>query len=173
MTDSFPTRPANWAQPIQAPGLSNFYRVSDVLYRGAEPQDATGYASLAALGVQTVVDLETFSTDNEPDVEAIAGMGYVHNPMEPYWITDQAIVRFLQVVTNPEQCPVFVHCVYGADRTGVCCAPYRVVVQGWTKEMAIAEMIGGGFGVHWEWSSGLHRYIEEMDVAKIKAAING
>ena len=44
--------------------------------------------------------------------------------------------------------PVLVHCLHGSDRTGTIVAMYRIVEQGWTREAAIAEMTGGGYGYH-------------------------
>ena len=62
---------------------------------------------------------------------------------------------------------MFVHCQHGADRTGVMCAAYRVVVDGWTKQQAIDEMTQGGFNFHSVWSN-LPEFIEKLDVEKVK-----
>jgi len=63
-----------------------------------------------------------------------------------------------------------VHCERGADRTGMMCAMYRVVVCGWTKEAAIAEMEHGGFGFNPAWEN-LAAFVEKADVAKLKRTI--
>ena len=41
----------------------------------------------------------------------------------------------------------------GSDRTGLLCAIYRVVFEGWTKDDAMAEMFGGDFHTSrlWDW----------------------
>jgi len=49
-------RPAMWASPLESVGASNFYKVSDRLYRSAQPS-AEGMAKLKELGVQMVVNL--------------------------------------------------------------------------------------------------------------------
>jgi protein tyrosine/serine phosphatase len=49
------------------------------------------------------------------------------------------VVKFLQIVTDPEKVPVFVHCQHGADRTGVMAASYRIIVQGWSKDQALRK----------------------------------
>jgi hypothetical protein len=51
-------------------------------------------------------------------------------------------------------------------------AGYRIVIQGWTKEEAIAEMTDGGFGFHSIWSN-LVDYLRELDVARLKRASGG
>ena len=43
------------------------------------------------------------------------------------------------------------HCQQGADRTGTMMAFYRIAVQGWPKDDAIAEMKNGGYGFHSIW----------------------
>ena len=77
------------------------------------------------------------------------------------------VIRFLEIVSDSNNTPVFVHCQYGADRTGVMCAIYRIAVQGWSKEDAIEEMTKGGFGFHSLWSN-LAKYIEKLDIEEIR-----
>ena len=82
----------------------------------------------------------------------------------------EEIIRFLDIVTDETNLPVFVHCQHGADRTGTMSAVYRIFVQGWDKEDAIKEMTNGGFGFHSVWWS-LVKYLKEMEVEKIRAAL--
>jgi hypothetical protein len=49
-------------------------------------------------------------------------------------------------------------------------AAYRVVIQGWSKSEAIDEMVSGGYGFHGVWRH-LPRYIESLDVQKVKSRI--
>ena len=35
--------------------------------------------------------------------------------------------------------PGLVHCMHGADRTGTLRAPYRIAVQGWSKDDPIKD----------------------------------
>jgi predicted protein tyrosine phosphatase len=46
---------------------------------------------------------------------------------------------FLDFVTAPEHQPAFVHCDAGIGRTGVAVAVYRMAVQQWPLERALAE----------------------------------
>jgi hypothetical protein len=48
------------------------------------------------------------------------------------------------------------------------CAVYRISVQGWTKERAIAEMTEGGFGFHAGFRN-LAEFIRNLDIEKVKA----
>lgn len=53
--------------------------------------------------------------------------------------------RFLAVVADPACRPLLVHCEQGYHRTGILCAAYRIGVQGWSVEEALAEMGDLGF----------------------------
>jgi tyrosine-protein phosphatase SIW14 len=153
-----------WAQPMQVEGLPNLYKVSDGIYRGAQPTPE-GMRALQQLGVRTVVNLR------EPDADAAGlrgtNLAYESIPMTAFRPNDDDVVRFLQIVSDPNHGPVFVHCKRGADRTGLMCAVYRVAVQGWTKEQALDEMTQGGFGFC-EGYQGLVRYIRDLDVHAIR-----
>jgi protein tyrosine/serine phosphatase len=161
-------RPESWATPIdEPPGLSNLFKVSDELYRGAQPKEA-GYAELKKLGVKTVVSLRTFHSDRS-DRKACRkhGLSYVNITVQAWEPEDEEVIEFLEVVTNPENQPVFVHCKHGSDRTGMMSAIYRITVQGWSKEEAIKEMTKGGFGFHSVWQN-LVDYVNDLDVEEIK-----
>jgi len=146
------------------PGLPNFYRVSDGLYRGAQP-NREGFRELKALGIKTVVNLRSYHSDRA-NAEA-AGLGYEHIFMKAWHPEDDEVVRFLRIVGDRSKAPVFVHCQHGADRTGVMIAIYRVAIQGWSKDEAIAEMTGPGFGFHSLWRN-LITYVRDLDIAALK-----
>jgi protein tyrosine phosphatase (PTP) superfamily phosphohydrolase (DUF442 family) len=153
-----------WAQHIELPGLPNFYKVSDELYRGAQPT-AEGMKQLEKLGVKTVINLRALHSDR--DELKGTDLSYVHIGMTAWCISDNDVIRFLRVVTDPNRTPAFVHCEHGSDRTGTMCASYRIVVQGWSKEEAIKEMTKGGFGFHVFWQN-LPIFIHKLNVQKIK-----
>ena len=159
-------RPAAWAEPLELPGVANFHRVSDDLYRGAQPS-AEGIRHLREMGIKTVVNLRQFHADR--DEIAGTGLGYVHIPMTAGRPKVEDVVRFLRVVTDETRLPVFVHCNRGADRTGMMSALYRAAVQGWPKDEAIREMMAGGFGFH-EVFDEIPEFIRELDVQGIGRA---
>jgi protein-tyrosine phosphatase len=78
-----------------------------------------------------------------------------------------AISLHLHIVSNPKRTPILVHCQHGSDRTGMMCAMYRIVLQGWTEEAAIKEMIDRGYGFHEVWAN-IAPWINNLDVARIK-----
>jgi len=163
-TKSESPRKAVWAQPVKLAGIANLHKVSDELYRGGQPS-AEGMRQLEKLGVKTIVNLRSFHSDR--DEMKGTKMGYEHIYMKTWHPEEKEVVRFLKIVADSNSTPVFVHCMFGADRTGTMCAIYRVAVQGWSKDEAIEEMRKGGFGFHKEWEN-LAEYVRKLDIDEMK-----
>ena len=157
-------RPASWAQPIKLNGVPNLHKVSDDLYRSAQPT-AQGMQNLKQMGIETIVNLRSFHSDR--DEIGKTSLAYEHIYMKAWHPERKEVVRFLQIVTNQKRTPVLVHCLHGADRTGTMSALYRIVVQGWTKQEAIREMTEGGFNFHAVFDN-LPKWIQKLDIEAIK-----
>lgn len=162
-------RPSEWAQPVGNGKIINLYRISPSIYRSAQ-LDGPDVASLKKLGIRTVLNLRRFHSDEYLFKGTSVQM--VRVPMNAWHIEDEDVVAALKVLQQASPAaPVLIHCQHGADRTGVVSAMYRIVVQGWDKQAAIDEMINGGYGFHPVWDN-IRSYIQQVDVARIKAAIN-
>jgi protein tyrosine phosphatase (PTP) superfamily phosphohydrolase (DUF442 family) len=159
-----PNRPAHWAIPMQMEGVPNLHKVSDTLYRSAQPS-APGMRNLKAMGIETVINLRSFHSDRDEIGDTALARESVS--MKAWHAEEEDAVKFLQIVTDLKRSPVLVHCQHGADRTGTMCALYRVVVQGWSKEEALKEMVQGGFGFHGIWEN-LIQWIDGLDIERIK-----
>ncbi len=144
-TDTDEVRPKEWAVPMARPGLPNLNKVSDQLYRGAQPKKA-GFAELKKLGVKTIVNFRRRNTDKK--YLGDYGFKYIFIPVNTRKPKHEQFARFLELFSNPENLPVFVHCKHGADRTGAAVSLYRVHYQRWTVEKAIHEMVNGGYNFH-------------------------
>ena len=120
--------------------IKNFGQVNDHIYRGGQPE-GDEFRQLAALGIKTIVDLRA---DYESDAKASAehaGLRYINLPMEPKeYPQADAAQRFLEIVNDQANWPVYVHCAGGRHRTGVMVAAYRVSVDGWDIKRAYQEM---------------------------------
>ena len=156
-----------WATPIDAPGVPNLHKVTDTLYRSAQP-NAEGMKTLEWMGIRTVVNLRGFHSDKDE----MRGTALVGRSVSMHaWNADrQDVVKALRVLTDPSGAPYLVHCQHGADRTGMIMAMYRIVVQGWSKEQAIDEMLNGGYGFHSVWSN-IVDYVKKADIDAIKAEL--
>ncbi|MBI5806626.1 tyrosine-protein phosphatase [candidate division TA06 bacterium] len=157
-------RPDNWAQPVSLAGVPNLFQVSNDLYRSAQP-DSQGMKNLKQLGIKTVVNLRSFHTDQ--DELGNTGPAGEHIYMVAWHPEKEEAVRFLKIVSDSARTPVLVHCQHGSDRTGTMCAIYRVTVQGWSKEEAIREMTGGGFGFH-QMFVNLPKWINDLDIEQVR-----
>jgi len=157
-----------WACRLELPGVPNLYNVSEDLYRGAQPT-REGILELKKLGIKTIVNLRSFHSERN-HIKG-TGLSYKSVPMKKLLRPkDGEVVRFLKIVTNKENTPVFVHCHRGADRTGVMCAIYRIAMQNWDKSVAIAEMTKGGFGFSKRWHN-LVEYVQKANIDKIKERV--
>lgn len=159
-------RPPAWAQPLALPGLPNLHLVAPGVYRGAQPT-AQGMRELEKLGVRLVINLRAFH--NDKDEVAGTALRRTDISFKTWHAEDEDVVRFLQLVADPANRPVFIHCMHGADRTGMMCAIYRMALQGWSSEAAIREMTQGGYNYHAMWMN-LPVYLRKVDVAAVRAA---
>ena len=152
------------AEKIELAGCGNLYKVSDTLYRGQQPT-AEGFKELEKLGIKTVVNLRSLHSDRD-ELEGTV-LEYEHIRMEAWDPESEEVKAFLEIATNPEKQPVFVHCMHGADRTGTMVAVYRIVVEGWETEKAAEEMRYGPFGFHEIWK-GLPDFLEKLDIETLQ-----
>ena len=146
-----------FAAPAPELGIENAARIADGVYRGAQP-DAAGLKALKEKGFRTVVNFRTGHSEKAA-AEAL-GLAVVEIPieaaMESEPPTDEQIRRFFEVVLDPGRRPVFFHCAVGKDRTGTMAALYRIEVDGWANEDAVAEM--RHFGYH-DWYKDLVAFV--------------
>lgn len=166
-------RPALWAAPVQPEpgGLPKLYRVAPLLYRSAQP-DAAGFHRLAGLGVVAVVSLRQ-TVDDAPLAQG-AGLDLYRVPMKSRYVGERNGARVVEAMRHVRagmaRGPVLVHCHHGADRTGLICALWRVLYEGWSRQSAIDELIEGGYGFHPIWSN-IPRYLRKVDLIDLRDRI--
>lgn len=127
--------------PSSFPGIkiSNFGKMDDNFYRGAQPK-GKDFSALKALGIHTVIDLTTDSPDEQAAVEA-AGMKYVNIPIkDKSYPTDENVAAFLKTIDDKDTGVFYVHCAGGRHRTGDMGALYRFTKYGWSYDQVYKEM---------------------------------
>lgn len=146
-------------------GVENFAKVSEALWRGAQPT-AEGFKTLEKMGAKTIV---SFRHDHD-DLELMKGthLQYLRIPSRAFRPTEENLVRFLKVIEDPANWPVYIHCAQGRDRTGYNAAVYRMVVQGWKAEEAIREMNTFHFNKIWFGNPG---FLRKLDAARLKERV--
>jgi protein tyrosine/serine phosphatase len=139
-------------QKLRINGIPNAGKITEVLYRGAQPREV-GLSELKILGIATIVDLrqedrETIAWERKR-VESL-GMRFVHIPVDGWSPpTDEQVVQFLSLLRDNPGKKIFVHCHFGDDRTSVFIATYRMAIEKWTSEQATKEMYFFGFNGFW------------------------
>ena len=118
-------------------------------YRGGQPKE-NEYKSLKDLGINTIVDLRNDPEAYEkPSAEAL-GMKYINIPMDDAeYPSDAAIAKFLEVINDPANGNMYVHCKGGKHRAGVTGAVYRMTKYGWDYDKTFAEMENYKFNTSW------------------------
>ncbi len=127
--------------------IPNFAVVNERLYRGGQPEPGD-FAKLKELGVHTVINLREDPGQHSEEETAVraAGLNYVGLHMNPFFKPKaEEIKQFLATVTNAANQPVYLHCLHGQDRTGMCVGIYRMVVEGADFKTAFDEMCALGF----------------------------
>jgi predicted protein tyrosine phosphatase len=161
-----------WYQQAQ---FRNLHVVVDgVLYR-------SGQLSLSGLKrvlhdhhIKTVISLrDSYSPGYEPpdlDEERFCKaeeLNYVRIPPRTWWASDgtvpadQGVRRFLDLMRDPANHPVLVHCFAGIHRTGAHVAVYRMEFEHWNNARAIAELKALGYdnlGEEWDLLTYLEQY---------------
>ena len=148
--------------------IGNFGEVAPTYFRGEQPE-GSDYATLAAFGIKTVIDLQADGQANEKSMVEKTGMAFHRIPMTTHTAPTKAqIAEFLKLVNDPANQPVYVHCAGGKHRTGVMTAIYRMTHDGWTSDQAFKEMKQYKFGadfLHSEFKSVVYSYRAEPSTA--------
>src|SRR3954452_2101388 len=129
--------------------IKNFGQMDERFFRGGQPKEAD-YKDLAALGINTVIDLRDDPASYEKrDVEAL-GMHYVNIPMsDKDYPRAEQIDAFLKLSNDASTGKFYVHCAGGRHRTGVMGAVYRFNHNKWNYDQVYAEMKKYDFYTRW------------------------
>jgi tyrosine-protein phosphatase SIW14 len=140
------------AEKLRIEGVPNAGKVTEQLYRGAQPHVGS-ISRLKKMGITTIVDLRAEDAgmrEQEKKEAERTGIHFVSIPVGG-WAnpTNDEIAQFLSLFQGHSQERVFVHCHFGQDRSGVFVAVYRMAIQKWPPEEAIKEMYYFGFNGFW------------------------
>jgi tyrosine-protein phosphatase SIW14 len=148
-----------------------FYRSGLMTASGVEE-------AVSRFGIRTIVNLIDESPDpalpfgyfdmrsiKESEICRSHGVRYLHLPPDliPRGLIPEqrpaAIDKFLEVLDDPTNYPVLIHCKAGLNRTGIMTAVYRMEYCGFTWHQALDEMRANGFGEFT--STGANDYVKE------------
>lgn len=119
----------------------NFERVSPTLLRGGAPS-VQALKELKACGVKTVVNLrgDGGASKKEELAAKEIGLDYYNIPMGYADPNLAKVSSVLDIMRDPAKQPVYLHCMQGADRTGMMVGIHRVLSDGWQFDRAYSEM---------------------------------
>lgn len=153
--------------------IKNFGQMDDRFFRGGQPKEKQ-YKELAALGINTIIDLRDDPEEYEKRQAEALGMRYVHLPMiAKKYPKPETVEEFLKLVDDPSTGKFFVHCAGGRHRTGVMGAVYRFNRYGWNFEQVYSEMKKYDFYTRWghgDFKKFVEDYAENFQNRKTNAA---
>ncbi len=136
--------------------VPNFRVVREgVLYRSGQPTPAGLKRVFHDYGIKTVICLRDGRTSLDREAEAFCGseeVTFVRIPPTSWGDTggsvpaEAGVKKFKEILNDPRNYPVLVHCFAGIHRTGVFTAIYRMEQEHWSNEKAVAEMRACGYG---------------------------
>lgn len=144
---------------IEVKGVRNCYRLSPELYRSGQP-DAEGFKALEKRGLKSVLNLREYHSD--ADEAEHTGLRLYRIKLAAGRVSGEELMNCLLVINSAPK-PILVHCWHGSDRTGIVCAAYRIVMQGWTPEKALEELMDERFGHHRSYYSNLAELVRTTD----------
>lgn len=144
--------------PIKVKDARNCYRLSPELYRSGQP-GGDGFKALEKLGLKSVLNLREYHSD--ADEAEHTGLRLYRIKLAAGKVTREELMDCLLVISRAPK-PVLVHCWHGSDRTGIVCAAYRIVMQGWRgRKRQLEELMDERFGHHRSYYSNLAELVRD------------
>lgn len=121
------------------PGLHNMVAYHDHFISGSAPEGEQGFASLAAMGVATIISVDGAA----PDV-ALArqyGLRYIHLPIGYNGFDEQRQLELVRATRDAiAHGPVYIHCHHGQHRSAGAAAAVAVSLGWLPAEAAVQRM---------------------------------
>jgi tyrosine-protein phosphatase SIW14 len=129
-----------------------------VLYRSGQMKLAGLKRVVHDYGIRTVISLRdaVVPGDPPPDLDEerwcrANDIGHYRLPPRAWWApagpapVEDNVRRFNQIMADPRNYPVLVHCFAGIHRTGAYCAIYRMEHDRWSNAEALDELRRSGY----------------------------
>jgi tyrosine-protein phosphatase SIW14 len=153
--------PVAYAVHDRQHNLRNFQVVREgVLYRCSQPSKSALQRLLHDYGIRTVISLRDAKAPGMPipdrwEDEFCKREEVTFVRLSPqHWEgvdehspppVEENVHKFLEIMNDPRNHPVLVHCFGGIHRSGAYCAIYRMEFERWSNDQAIDEMEALGY----------------------------
>lgn len=129
--------------------IENFHHVENGIYRGAEPSAKDLQLLKQVYGIKTIISLDQdIASKIDPIIKSLK-IDHKILPIDSSSTTFSSNLKYIynniRNLFNIQ--PVYVHCKHGADRTGLVIGLYRVKIDNWSCQQALAEARRYQFGV--------------------------
>ncbi len=135
--------------------MRNFHVVREgVLYRSGQMTPAGLKRAFHDYGIKTVISLRDGTTASDQEEEAFCGSEEVNfvRIRPSSWgdlggsvPAEAGVKQFKEILADPRNYPVLIHCFAGIHRTGVFTAIYRMEKEYWSNDKAIRELRAAGY----------------------------
>jgi len=119
------------------------------IFVGCRPRTSSDFAALTNCGIRTILSFETFFWHTHPERRraeqysiCFSNIPIFASPLSP---SEERVKEALLAVSDSSLRPVYIHCLYGRDRTAVILALYRIYFDGWSAQEAWDEALRLGF----------------------------
>ena len=157
-------------QQEEAAYPKNFHWVNDDICRSGQPSAEELAFLFSSEGIRSVLNLR----DNHDDEDEVGTLDIrrFDIPLSAGSITEDDLVRILQTVKRAPK-PILIHCWHGSDRTGAAVAACRIVLEGWTVEQAVSELMEPEYGHHKLLYSNIPELLRKADWDRIRNEVAG
>ena len=147
---------------------------------GPIPDDAK-LERLKAQGVKTIVNCRLNNLDGREKKARELGLNYEHIPTGLFGPPDdEQIDKFLSIIRNKDNCPIYICDQVARDRTQFYAAVYGMSAHKWSAEKASKAMYRNGLRHWWPWFYSYKPKVKELEekihnneaVSKATAEVN-
>ncbi|HKB14547.1 MAG TPA: hypothetical protein VKF62_00695 [Planctomycetota bacterium] len=127
----------------------NFAEVEPgVLYRSAHLHPYQLRSAVQKYGLHAVLNLGHHSEADEEEERVVSDLGIRY--LKTNWpgnglVSEEALRWAYDLVSDPANQPILVHCARGTHRTGVTVAYWRILRSDWTRDQIREEMVAHRF----------------------------
>jgi tyrosine-protein phosphatase SIW14 len=129
-------------RPAQAQ-IERFSYLGHGIYRGGQPHTLDDYAMLKSYHIKTVLNFRMTQSGIEDEKKILDALDIqlIQEPFNGFTgVPEPFIQKNLDLIHDPKNHPIFVHCYSGKDRTGLMIGLYRTTHQKWNCQQAYEEM---------------------------------